>query len=254
VTDLTRSFSYPFRGPDWLGRVLVGALLEFLPVVAALPLLAHLLHRPHLAPSSGLRLLPLVIIVSVAARFVVFGYLRRVALGVLAGREEGLPAWDQFGDDLVEGFKLTVVAVGLWLPAVAIVAGLTLLVTALAGTNVAWVPILLVGPPAVLATIAYMPAGLLAMIADGDMTAAFDVDGVTHRIGRVFGPYVLAFVVAMAAEIFAQFGLLLCCVGIFATRFAAHCVVVHAFACVHREAMTPAPAAPASPAPTSTAS
>jgi hypothetical protein len=244
VTDLTRSFSYPFRGPAWLGRVLVGALLEFVPLVMAFPLILRLLHRPYAVASPGLRLLPLVIVISVAARLIVIGYLRRVASGVLTGGEVGLPAWDRFIDDLVEGFKLAIVAIGLWLPAVAVVAGLTLLVTAVATPNLAWLPLVLVGPPAALLTLGYLPAGMLAVVAEGEMAAAFDVDQVSHRIGRVFGPYMLAFVVAIAAEIVAQLGLLVCCVGIFATRFAAHCVVVHAFASVHRDATAPIDAVP----------
>jgi len=229
---------------------MVGALLEFFPVVFALPIILRGLHRPRLPLSPTLGLLPLVVLASIAVRLVVLGYMRRVADGVLSGDEPVLPAWDRFVGDFLEGLKLAAVTAGLWLPAVAIVAGLTLLVTALAGPNLAWVPIVVVGPPLAIGTLAYLPAALLAMISDDDVAAAFDVDRVSHRIGRVFGAYVLAFVFAVAAEIVAQFGLLVCCVGIFATRFAAHCAVVHAFASVQREAIAaagvavPAPAAP----------
>ena len=250
MTDLTRSLSYPFRGPAWLGRIVIGALLEFFPVLFAMPIIVRVLHRPRLPLWPGLGLVAVVVLASLAVRLVVLGYLRRVAEGVLTGEDSVLPAWDRFPGDFLEGLKLVTVTVGLWLPAVAIVAGLTLLVTALAGPNLAWVPIVLVGPLLALATLAYLPAALLAMISDNDTAAAFDVDRVNHRIGRVFGAYVLAFVFGFAAEIVAQLGLLICCVGIFATRFAAHCAVVHAFASVQREAIAstgvvvPGPAAP----------
>jgi hypothetical protein len=242
VTDFGRSFSYPFRDPAWLRRVVVGGLLEVFPLFLALPAILNLVRHRHVPAPRTIVLLPLVIVVGLAARFVVLGYLRRVAKGVLDGTGEGLPPWDRFADDLVEGFKLWLVAFGLWLPAVAVVAGLTVLVMSLASPMFAWLPIVLVGPPALLLTLAYMPAGLLTTVAEDELAAAFDLDRVGRLITRTFGPYALAFLVAIAAEIVAQLGLVFCCVGIFATRFIAHCVGVHAFASVYREGATALPA------------
>jgi hypothetical protein len=239
VAGQTDSFSYPFRGPSWAGRVVVGGVLELVPLVVVLPVVAPLLRDHDVPPLAGLRLMPLAVILGLAARLVVLGYLRRVALGVLRGTDTGLPAWDRFGEDLVEGFKLAVALILLWLPAVAVVVGLTLVVTALATPQMAWLPILLAAPPAALLTLGYLPAALLAIIDEGELSAAFDIDRVGRRIAGAFGPYLLAFVIAATAEIVAQFGLLLCCVGIFATRFAAHCVAVHAFATAHRDATAP---------------
>jgi hypothetical protein len=140
----------------------------------------------------------------------------------------------------------------LWLPAVAVTAGLALLVMSLSNTAMAWLPVILVGPPAALATILYLPAGLLSAIAGRNAAHAFDVDRVAAAIGRNLGPYLVAFLIAIAAEIVAQFGLLLCCVGILATRFAAHCVGVYAFATAYRGA-APAASPAATPAGATTA-
>ncbi len=94
----------------------------------------------------------------------------------------------------------------------------------------------------------------MSAIAGRNAACAFDVDRVTAMIGRNLGPYLLAFLVAIAAEIVAQFGLLLCCVGIFATRFAAHCVGVYAFATAYRGRRARLrPAGRAAPAGTTTA-
>ncbi len=85
-------------------------------------------------------------------------------------------------------------------------------------------------PVAALATLLYLPAALLATVESGSMTAAFDAGSVTRRLHTVLAPCLLAVVVAGAAEILAQLGLLLACAGVFFTRFGAHCITVHAFA------------------------
>jgi len=235
VSDLGGSFSYPFRHPAWFGRALVGAVLDLVPIVLLLPLLVNIVR--HGRPFGGVAaaLLAPAVVLGLAGRFLAFGYLARAAREVLDGTSTGLPAWDRMTEDLVEGFKLWLVAVALWLPAVAVTAGLALLVMAFTSPKFAWLPVVLVGPPALFLTFAYVPAGLLAAVSDGEMTSAFDFDRVTGTVGPAFGAYALAFLVAFGAEIFAQLGLILCCVGIFLTRFIAHCVTVHAFASAYRE-------------------
>lgn len=240
MSELGASFAFPFRHPAWLGRILVGAGLEVIPFLLFLPTILSLLHAHHRPAFRQLAVLPIAIIVGLVCRFLVLGYLRRTARGILDGTGSGLPAWDRMGEDIVEGLGLWLVALTLWLPAVAVTAGLTLLVVALTSPAMAWLPIVLVGTPAALVTLLYLPAGLLATVAEDHLGAAFGFDRVTQIIGRAFGPYALAFLIALGAEIMAQFGLLICCVGIFATRFAAHCVAVHAFAEAYRQGTLPA--------------
>ena len=237
MSELGASFSFPFRHPSWLGRVLIGAVLEVMPVLLVLPIVLAALRLRHHFPWQAFAVLPLVVLVALVCRFLVLGYLRRTAKGVLDGSLDGLPAWDRPAEDIVEGLKLWLVSVALFLPAVGVTAGLTLLVMALTSPAIAWLPIVVLGPPALLITLIYLPAGLLATVAEGDAFAAFDFERVAETIGRAFGPYALAFLVAIAAEIIAQFGLLICCVGIFATRFAAHCVGVHVFAMAYRQGL-----------------
>jgi hypothetical protein len=247
VSELGASFAFPFRHPAWLGWILVGAALEIVPLLLALPTILSLLHFWHRPRFSQLALLPVAIIIGLACRFLVLGYLRRTAKGILDGTGGGLPAWDRPGEDIVEGLGLWLVSLALCLPALGVTAGLTILVIALTSPAMAWLPIVLVGTPAALVTLLYLPAGLLATVAEDRLVAAFGFDRVTGIIGLAFGPYALAFLIAIGAEIVAQFGLLVCCVGIFATRFAAHCVAVHAFAVAYRQGASPAPTAPGTP-------
>jgi hypothetical protein len=247
VSELGRSFSFPFRHPAWLQRLAVGAALELIPLLLVLPVILVAVGRWHRPFWPSLMLLPVAAVVALICRFLVLGYLRRTAKGVLNGTSDGLPAWDHPAEDLVEGLKIWIVAVVLSLPAIAVTVGAMFLVMALASPSAAWVPAVLLGPPAAFVTVVYLPAGLLATVAEGEVTAAFNFERVANTIGRAFGPYALAFLLAIAAEIIAQFGLLLCCVGIFATRFAAHCVAVHAFSTAYRQGMAPAVAPVAGP-------
>jgi hypothetical protein len=246
VTDLGRSFSFPFRHPAWLGRVLMGAALEVVPLLLALPIILSAVKMRDRFPWHAFAVLPFAALVALLCRFLVLGYLRRTAKGVLDGTTDGLPAWDRPAEDIVEGLKLWLVSVALFLPAIGVTAGLTLLFMALTSPGMAWLPLVVFGPPALLITLLYLPAGLLATVAEDDILAAFAFDRVAGVVGRAFGAYVLAGLVAIGAEIMAQFGLVLCCVGIFATRFAAHCVGAHAFAVAYRQGM-PAPLPPAEP-------
>lgn len=239
MSEFGASFSFPFRHPAWLARVLMGAALEVVPLLLALPVILSAVRMRHHFPWQAFAVLPLAVLVGLVCRFLVLGYLRRTAKSILDGTADGLPAWDRTADDIVAGLKLWLVAVALWLPAIGIVAGLTLLVMALSSPTFAWLPIVVLGPPAVLITLFYLPAGLLATVAEEDVFAGFNFDRVAGVIGQAFGPYAVAFLVAIAAEIIAQFGLLICCIGIFATRFAAHCVAVHVFATAYRQGMPP---------------
>jgi hypothetical protein len=230
--DVGRSVSYPFRGSVWLPRILVGALLEVVPLLAALPLLRMVLRSSHHLRPGGLVWLPFAALVGLACRLCVIGYMRRIVIDVLAGADRELPPWDRFGEDFVEGLKLWLVMLALWLPGLGLVLAAMFLVGMAAWSGAAWLPAVIFGPPVALVTLFYLPAGLLNAIATGDIGRAFDIPRVTARIGRTFGPYLLAFLFAVATEIFAQTGLILFCVGIFATRFVAHAMTVHVFASV----------------------
>ncbi|MGE5235309.1 MAG: DUF4013 domain-containing protein [Acidobacteriota bacterium] len=241
-----RSVSYPFRGPGWLPRVLVGAALEVAPLLAAFPVLRAVFRSSHHLRPGVFAWLPVVALVGLSCRFVVLGYMRRIARDVLQGNAHALPAWDRFGEDLTEGVKLWLLMLALWLPGAGLVLAAVLLVGLVAWPAAAWVPALVFGPPVALVTLLYLPAGVLTAIETDELGRAFDLQRVSARIGRVFGPYLLVFVFAVAAEIFAQTGLILVCVGIFATRFIAHVMTVHAFATVIAadRFATPPPASP----------
>ena len=194
-----------------------------LPALLSIPTVAR---RPN---PAVLTFIPLAAVVGLTSRFIVLGYLRRLSLAVLDGTPGGLPPWDRMIDDLLDGLKLWLVGVALFLPAIAVMTGLALLAMVVVSPGAAWLVAVLVGIPSALLTLLYLPAALVATVSVESYAAAFEVDHVIARIGKIGGAYALAFLVMIAAEIFAQLGLLVFCVGILATRFIAHCIAVHAF-------------------------
>jgi hypothetical protein len=239
--------AFPFRGPLWIQRALVGGVLELFPMLVGLVAIPAYLWRPgHRMPLVPLGLLPLVLLVGLLCRFVLLGYMRRIAHNVLLGGPDELPPWDRPIDDLIEGLKLTLVGIAVFIPAIGVTLCVALLVMAATSAAGAVFPIVVLGPPLLFVTLVYFPAALLATIESNELGAAFDMRVVARHIGRCAGPYTLAFLIAIAAEILAQLGLLVCCVGVFISRFLAHCITVHAFATAYR-AGAPAATLPALP-------
>jgi len=242
MADLGASLGSPFRDPAWPARTLVGAALEVAPLVAAVPFVSHVVRaHGHLAVRD-LGWIGLAVLLAVVCRWTTIGYLRRIVLGVVTGADDALPRWDRFASDFLEGFKLWLVTLGIFLPALATAAALALTTAALGAPRLAWVPVVLLLPPLALVTLFYLPAALVLSIATGDLGAAFDVSRVLSVIGRWPSRYLLAFVVALMALLLAQLGFLLLCVGVFATRFLANCITAHAFATAYRQANPPPPA------------
>jgi len=239
MAELGSSLGSPFRDPRWPARALVGAALEILPFLVVAPTVARIVRGGARFHARELAVIGLAALLALLCRWIEIGYLRRLALSVIAGEGAALPRWDRFRSDLAEGFKLSLVAVGLFLPAFGIATALALSAAALGAARIAWLPIALVLPPLALFTLLYMPAALLTAIATGDLGAAFAVRRVLGVIESWPTRYALAFVVAAMALLLAQLGFLLLCVGVFATRFLANCIAAHAFASAYRDARGP---------------
>lgn len=241
---MTESFVFAFRRPGWLRRALVGGALEVVPALAALPVILRLsdvADRPRHLPF----LLAPVLLAALACRCVVLGYLRRIVRRAVAGEAGGLPAWDSFGEDLVAGAALWLVSVGLCLPAAVVSFVTWLVLLQLGGAVAAVLGTLAVAVPALVLTLALLPAAIVTAIVENDAAAAFNFPLVLSRLRRANGHYVLAFLVALAAEVLAQLGLLLCCVGVIPARFLAHCVTAHAFGTAFGSGTPPSVEAPA---------
>ena len=85
--DIARAFNYPFQDPKWLTKVVIFALLVFVPIFGWL---------------------------------VNLGYVLRIMKNVVEGNDVPLPEWDGFGLMFAEGLKAFIVALVWLIPAIVI--------------------------------------------------------------------------------------------------------------------------------------
>jgi hypothetical protein len=207
--DFARPFQFVFEDPNWLKKVLLLAVFFFIPLVGP---------------------------------FVVMGYQIRVMRQIADGNDAGLPEI-VFGEDLVNGLKLIVIVAGYMLPGMLIYFGGTILgviLSAALGGNdpnstaagLATIPMfggMCIGGPLFFVGALLSPVGMVRYADTGEIGAAF-------RFGEVFAfiknnaiNILLAIVVGMIAQFIAQFGIILCFIGVFLTAAFANVVQGHAW-------------------------
>lgn len=70
--DITRAIGYPFKDGNAIVKILIGTVINLIPIV----------------------------------NFISYGYSARVVKEVMAGREEAMPEWDDWGGDFMRGLML----------------------------------------------------------------------------------------------------------------------------------------------------
>jgi hypothetical protein len=211
--DFGKCFRVVFDDPDWIKKVLIG---------------------------GGFALLSALIV----GLFFVAGYWARLVKRAAAGEPRPLPEWDDLGGIFGDGLKLVglylvyMLAIGL---VVGIVAGAGCLVLAglgaatsrseEAGSTLAalgglgFMGLYLVFLVVMLALGLYLPSAFVRVVMRGDFAAGFQFRENFGFIRANLANYALSLVLYLLASFVAQFGLLLCCVGIFPASFWGYCVV-----------------------------
>jgi hypothetical protein len=204
TVDFGRSFSFVTEDPDWVKKILIGG---------AFTLACALL---------------------VGVPFVL-GYFSRTLRNVVAGAARPMPEWDDLGGIFNEGLRLTAVYLLYTLGIVAILAAFgcvaLLPVMALSGSGadpsqalglmgglgiVALYGLVMV---ASLALAVYLPAALARAALRGTVADGFAWREILAFISANLGNYLLALVIYLIASFVSQFGIVLCCVGIFPAVF-----------------------------------
>jgi hypothetical protein len=214
--DFGRAFTSVTEDPDWIKKVLVGGAFTLL--------------------SSVLVGIPFVL-----------GYFARTLRNVVDGAPRPLPEWDDLGGLFSEGLRLTAVYL-VYLLGVALLFGglgcaLMMPAMLLGGARTSeFDPSQAVGAVSGLAMVAlyglfmlaslamalYMPAAIARATLRGTMGAGFDWRAIVAFIRANPGNYLLSLVVYLAASLIAQFGVVLCCVGIFPAVFWSYLVFADA--------------------------
>ena len=214
--DFGRAIGFVTDDPEWLKKVLVGGVFALLcAILVGVPF--------------------------------VFGYVARVLRRVAAGETRPLPEWDDLGGFFGDGVRLfgvqlvyslgASVVIGVpALMAVLVLAGLgaasgdageargPLALLAVLGFVALYAVILVVA----LALAIYLPAALLRVAIRESFAEGFAAREIFFFIRANLGNYALSLVAYLVAAFVAQFGLLLCFVGIFPAMFWSYLVVAHA--------------------------
>lgn len=230
--DFARPFQFVMQDPNWLKKVLLGAVFMFIPFVGI---------------------------------FVLVGYSIRIMRQVADGDDSALPEWDRFGEDLVNGLKavfgaaLGYIAPGIVLYILTSVVGIA--IAAAMGNShggggdaaSSAVGLLIMGGSCISFALLLVggllaPIGVLRFVDTGEIGAAYRFGEVFAFIKENFVNILMAFVVGIVAGFIAQLGVILCIVGVFLTASAAMMIRAHAWGQVLKIARAkngvPAPSSP----------
>jgi len=202
--DFGRSFTFVGEDPEWVKKILIG----------------------------GVFTLACALLVGIPF---VLGYFSRTLRNVVAGEPRPMPEWDDLGGIFNEGLRLTAVYLIYTLGIVAIVAALGCVVVlpfmALSGRRgdpsealgvlgglgiVGLYGLVMV---ASLALAIYLPAALARAALRGTVADGFAWRETLGFIKANLGNYLISLVIYLLASFLSQFGILLCCVGLFPAAF-----------------------------------
>jgi len=207
TVDFGRSFRFVVDDPDWVKKVLIGAAFT-------------------LASSF------------IIGAFFVAGYWVRLVKNVAAGQPRPLPEWDDLGGIFGDGLKIVgvyvvhVLAIMIVLGGLGCIGGLVVFgvgglgrsseqlshaLGALGGLGFAGLYLLFVLFNLALGL--YLPSALVRVAFRGELKDGFDVRANLEFIRANLANYALSLVFYLVASFVAQFGFILCCVGVFPCAF-----------------------------------
>lgn len=206
MKDIGVAFKFQFQDPNWVSKMLLGALFEFLSIL-------------------------------LIGSWIVMGYQVEVIQRVMRKEERALPEWDRLSEKLLRGIKLFVISIIYYIPLGLIIVPLMFFVglsstfhsqdvEALSGFTALSAVIFIILPYVLFVSI-LMPVVYLEFARNERMGDALNVPAVLKFFGRNLGNVILLALIMLVVNILSAFGLLLCIVGIFFTSFYAKLVSAH---------------------------
>lgn len=211
--DFGKCLGFAFQDPDWIKKLLIGGLFSLLSAI-------------------------------LIGIFFVAGYWARVLRRVAAGDARPMPEWDDLGGIFGDGVKVALAGLTYFFVIFGAIAALGCLagflfagagavgqhsreageaLATLGGLGAAG--LYLVFLVVAMALHVYMPAVLVHVVLRDDYKAAFDWRAHFGFIRANGLNYLLSLVFYLVASFAAQFGVVLCCVGVFPVAFWAYLVL-----------------------------
>jgi hypothetical protein len=211
VNSVGDGFSFPFRDPGWVGKILVQGLILIIPIVGAIALV---------------------------------GWVMITWDNIRAGRQELAPAGFHLSRGIGLFGVLIIYYIAAEIPAIilSIVGGIMNRGNSFAGSPVLALGDLLSFAASLL--IAFLLPAIYVMTYHHGFSGGLNVEGVWRLVNVNLSNTLIAALVMYVAGIIAAVGLLACCVGVFFTATYAAAVVVGTAAWYERvQAAPPGPAA-----------
>ena len=207
--DIARAFSYVFEDEDWVKKVLLGGVINLIPI---------------------------------AGFFFTTGYMLETLKNIMEGRELPLPEWDDWGGKFMKGLMAFVIGLVYSLPILAVVCCFTAVV-ALAGQNedvtnaLGSFGGLCLNCVSLLYSLALMliiPSVMAKYAEAWELGAAFRLGEIFNLVKDNIGTYLMVLVISLLAGVVTNLGVVACGVGVLFTMFYAMLVNAHAYGQAYR--------------------
>lgn len=219
--DIGRSFEYVFEDKEWPKKLLIGGLLNIVPVL-------------HLATA---------------------GYALRMLRRSARGEELVLPEWDQIGDDWVQGLRQALALAILLLPTIPGIVSLVSIANESAGSDNPLVACCfgvtcLSALWALFVAVIY-PMARAHLALTNEFASFFRFGTVLRAIGKQLGDYIVVLLLIVVVQAVAwTLGSIVCLVGVFFFWFYGQLVIADLVGQVAAASAGEAGQGPQSPAPT----
>lgn len=226
--DIGRAFTFVTEDPKGINKVLIGGGLAFLTLLAIITIIGWI---------------PLALIL--------IGYNIQLARNVIAGAQNPLPEWDNWGERIVDGFKGWLVGFVYGLPATIIsgifqapsyvsrfrdsVSGTTTTGGAAAATSGLSALGSCLGFLLTIVFGMFVAAAVGRYAATSDLGQAFQIGAVFATVRQNVGTYlVISLMGTIVLAMVAALGLIAFCIGVFFTAFYSQLVLYHMYGQAHR--------------------
>ena len=223
--DIGKAFTFVFEDKDWVVKVLIGIGILVAGVV-----------------------LSWLIIPAILAALLLSGYSLEITRRVIRGDAEVLPAWDDWGQLLIDGLQVVIIGIVYALPII--------IVSFCVGAPLQWMAEGSEGASAffglalgcfnffwAVVMSLTLPAAIGKFAAEGELASAFHFGDVIAMVRDNLATYVITAVLVWVTGIISGLGLLFCFIGVFFTGVYAELVNGHLYGQAYLEATGQTPQA-----------
>ncbi len=207
--DFGLSFSFPFQDEDWIKKIVLTAVISFIPVIG---------------------------------QFALMGWMVELTRRVIRGDENPLPDWADFGGILILGLKMVVIGFVYSLPLILLalpMGGISALLDDDSAIAIYSFVMMCFSCFAVIYGLAlayFFPAAVGELAVTDNLGEAINPTNIIAHVRAAPSAYLLAFLGTIVAGFLAGLGIILCFVGLLFTIVYAYAIQGHLYGQAYLEA------------------